>query len=96
MAMSGFTDSATQGLLSPGGRVRKMRVRKEMDRGTGPRPTQRMPLFIITIPLMILAVAFAVIPLLVVSRREHLRHAAEARQLAASVGSRANGGSRRR
>lgn len=86
MAMSGFTESATQGLLLPGDRFRTMWVRKETDRGIGPRPRQRMPLFIISIPLMILAVALAVIPLIVVSHREHLRHVAEARQVAASVG----------
>jgi hypothetical protein len=85
MAMSGFTESATPTLLLTGDRVFKMLVRKETDRGMGPRPTQRMPLFIISIPLMIFAVALAVIPLIVVSHREHLRHAAEARQLAASV-----------
>lgn len=96
MAMSGFTEGATQALLSPGDRVRTMRVRKETDRGIGPHPTQRMPLFLISIPLMILAVALAVVPLIVVSHREHLRHAAEARQLAASRVLRANGGPRLR
>ncbi|HWD54451.1 MAG TPA: hypothetical protein VG346_04975 [Acidimicrobiales bacterium] len=55
-----------------------------------------MPLFLISIPLMILAVALAVVPLIVVSHREHLRHAAEARQLAASRVLRANGGPRLR
>ena len=36
-----------------------------------------MSLFILTIPLMVLAVAAAVIPLIVVSHREHQRHKAE-------------------
>ncbi len=36
-----------------------------------------MTLFIISIPLMILTVAAAVIPLIVMSHRDHLRHSAE-------------------
>jgi hypothetical protein len=88
MAMSGFTECATQGLLVPGDRFAKMPVREETDWGIGPHPTQRMSLFIISIPLMILAAALAVIPLIVVSHREHLRHVAEARRLPASVGRR--------
>jgi flagellar basal body-associated protein FliL len=37
-----------------------------------------MSLLIISIPLMILAVALAVIPLVVVSKREHRAHQAQA------------------
>lgn len=36
-----------------------------------------MSLLILTIPLMVLAVAAAVIPLIVISHREHQRHKAE-------------------
>lgn len=36
-----------------------------------------MPLFIISIPLMVLAVAVAAIPLIVMSHHEQHRHAAE-------------------
>jgi hypothetical protein len=41
-----------------------------------------MPLLIISIPLMLVAVALAVIPLLVMSHREHRLHAAEAAPVA--------------
>jgi hypothetical protein len=36
-----------------------------------------MSLLILTVPLMVLAVAAAVIPLIVISHREHQRHKAE-------------------
>jgi hypothetical protein len=41
-----------------------------------------MPLFIISIPLMVLLTAVAVIPLIVLSHREHHRHAEEAARMA--------------
>ena len=42
-----------------------------MVRGKSPQPNQHMALVIISIPLMILAVSVAAIPLLVLSRRDH-------------------------
>jgi flagellar basal body-associated protein FliL len=54
-----------------------MCVRKEKDRGTDSASETKMSLFIISIPLMVLLTAVAVIPLIVSSHREHHRHAAE-------------------
>jgi flagellar basal body-associated protein FliL len=54
-----------------------MYVRKEKDRGTDSASETKMPLLIISIPLMVLFTAVAVIPLIVLSHREHQRHAVE-------------------
>jgi hypothetical protein len=43
-----------------------------MVRGKSPQPNQHMALVIISIPLMILAVGAAAIPLLVTSHRDHM------------------------
>ena len=54
-----------------------MCMRKEMDRGMHSASNREMTLFIISIPFMVLAVSAAVIPLIVLSYREHQRHTAE-------------------